>query len=144
MAVKAIPEGYHSVTPYLVVRDVAGLIDFLKGAFGATELFRTSAGGGIHAEVRIGDSIVMMGEGPGHDPIPAMLHLYVDDADATYQRALRRGATSLEAPMDTFYGDRRAGVLDAFGNRWYIATHIEDVPPDQMAARAEAAKKRQR
>jgi PhnB protein len=145
MAVKPIPDGYHSVTPYLVVRDVAGLIDFLKAVFGATELLRTSAGGGgIHAEVKIGDSIVMMGEGPGHEPMPAMLHLYVEDTDAAYQRALRAGATSQEAPNNTFYGDRRAGVLDPFGNRWYIATHIEDVRPEEIAARAEAVTKGRR
>lgn len=144
MAVKPIPDGYHTVTPYLVVAEVAQLIDFLKQAFGAAEIQRTTRPDGSigHAEVRMGDSRVMMGEAGGEfPPMPGMLHLYVEDADALYQRALQAGATSLREPEDQFYGDRMAGVKDKFGNQWWIATHIEDVSPEEMARRQEAMKK---
>jgi len=130
MAVKPIREGFHTVTPYLMVREAAKLIDFVKEAFAATELFRgTGSAGGIHAEVRIGDSMVMIG-GAGTwsgEPIPAAIYLYMDDVDAVYKRALQAGAASLSEPADQPYGDRIAGVKDPFGNVWYIATHIEDV-----------------
>lgn len=142
MAVEAKPDGYHTITPYLVVNDAAGLIDFIKSAFNAEEIMRMSAPGGQvgHAELRIGDSRVMLGDAQGrHTPTQAMLHLYVDDADAVYQCALSAGATSEQAPADQFYGDRSGGVRDAWGNRWWIATHIEDVPPDELQRRAEAA-----
>ena len=130
MAVKSIREGFHTVTPYLMVREAAQLIDFVKQAFAATELFRdTGSAGGIHAEVRIGDSMVMIG-GAGTwngEPMPAALYLYMDDVDAVYKRALQAGAASLSEPEDQPYGDRLAGVKDSFGNIWYIATHLEDV-----------------
>ena len=130
MAVKPIREGFHTVTPYLMVREAAQLIDFVKQAFAATELFRgTGSAGGIHAEVRIGDSMVMIG-GAGTwngEPMPAAIYLYMDDVDAVYKRALQAGAASLSEPADQPYGDRIAGVKDPFGNVWYIATHIEDV-----------------
>ena len=141
MTVQSIPEGYHTVTPYLVVRGVAQLIDFLKQAFAAEELVRMDQPDGtiMHAEVKIGDSRVMMGEASGDvKPMPAMLHLYVEDTDAVYQRALQVGATSLREPEDQFYGDRLGGVGDAFGNQWWLATHIEDVSPEEMARRAAA------
>lgn len=141
MAVKPIPEGFHSVTPYLVVRGVPRLLDFLKQAFDATERFRMPRPDGtiMHAEVRIGDSIVMMGEATGEmQPMPGSMYLYVADTDATYQRALQAGATSSMAPADQFYGDRSAAVTDPMGNRWWIATHREDVPPEELARRAEA------
>lgn len=144
MAVRAIPEGYHTVTPYLVGPDVAGLLKFLAAAFGATETERvTDPGGAVrHAEVQIGDSRVMMGEPTGdYAPMPAMLQLYVEDVDAVYQRALRAGGISIEEPADQFYGDRTSGVRDPAGNRWFIATHIEEVAPDEMARRAQAAMK---
>ena len=144
MAVKPIHDGYHTVTPYLVVAEVAQLIDFLKQAFGAAEIQRTTRPDGSigHAEVRMGDSRVMMGEAGGEfPPIPAMLHLYVEDADALYRRALQAGATPLREPEDQFYGERMAGVKDKFGNQWWIATHIEDVSPEEMARRQEAMKK---
>jgi uncharacterized glyoxalase superfamily protein PhnB len=140
MTVKPIPEGYHTVTPYLVVQGAAQLIDFLKQAFAAEEIQRmTRPDGSIgHAEVRIGDSRVMLGEAGGEfKPMPAMLHLYMEDADAVYQRALLAGATSLREPVDEFYGDRMAGVKDQFGNQWWIATHIEDVSPEEMVRRQE-------
>ena len=130
MAAKSIREGFHTVTPYLMVREAAQLIDFVKQAFAATELFRdTGSAGGIHAEVRIGDSMVMIG-GAGTwngEPMPAALYLYMDDVDAVYKRALQAGAASLSEPEDQPYGDRLAGVKDSFGNIWYIATHLEDV-----------------
>ena len=141
MAVKPIPEGFHSVTPYLVVRGVPRLLDFLKHAFDATELMRMAQTDGtiMHAEVRIGDSIVMMGEATGEfQSMPGVIHLYVQDADTTYQRALQAGATSTMEPADQFWGDRHAGVIDPVGNRWWIATHQEDVPPEELGRRADA------
>ena len=128
---KSIREGYHTVTPYLIVQEAAQLIDFVKQAFGATETFRgTGSAGGIHAEVRIGNSMVMIGGGgtSNSEPSPATLYLYMDNVDAVYTRALQAGATSISEPADQPYGDRVAGVKDAFGNVWYISTHIEDVP----------------
>jgi len=141
MAVKAIPDGYHSVTPYLVVSGVATLLDFLTQAFEAHELRRMPRPDGtiMHAEVRIGDSRVMMGEPMGAaPPMPASLYLYVNDVDAVYTRALHAGATSTSTPADQFYGDRSAGLKDPVGNQWWIATHQEDVPPEEIARRAEA------
>ncbi len=144
MAVKARPEGYHNVTPYLVVEGAARLIDFLEEVFDAEVSERIDAPENRigHAEVRIGDSRIMLGDAHGeHRPIPAMLYVYVDDADATYQRALAAGATSVQAPKDQFYGDRSGGVRDACGNLWWIATHIEDVPPEELKRRAQEAMK---
>ena len=137
--VEPIPDGYHSVAPYLMVQGVPGLIDFLREAFGADETLRMPRPDGTirHAEVRIGDSVVMMGA--VSDPsqaMPASIHLYVEDADAAYERALRAGATSLREPTDEFYGDRLGGVRDPVGNQWWIATHREDVPPEEMAKRS--------
>jgi PhnB protein len=130
------PDDYRNVTPYLIVNDAGKLIDFVKEAFGAKERVRMPGPGGTvaHAEVEIGDSIVMMGTNPD-DLFPAMLYVYFDDADATYNKALAAGATSHEEPNDTFYGDRRAEVRDQFGNRWSIATHTEDVSPEEMDRR---------
>lgn len=125
-AVKPVREGFHTITPYLIVKEAAELIDFVKQAFGADELFRgTGSAGGIHAEVKIGDSIVMMGGGPALNRAsnPTGIHLYVEDADAVYERALQAGATSMYGPVDQVYGDREAGVKDLSGNHWYIATH---------------------
>jgi uncharacterized glyoxalase superfamily protein PhnB len=125
-AVKPIREGFHTITPYIIVREAAELIDFVKQAFGAQELYRgTGTAGGIHCEVRIDDSIVMIGGGEalGHAATPTGIHLYVKDADAVYERALKAGATSLEEPVDQFYGDREAAAKDLAGNHWYIATH---------------------
>ena len=141
MAVKAIPDGYHAVTPYLVVQGAAKLIDFLKQAFDAQETFRMPMPDGtiMHAEVKIGDSMVMMGEASEQwKPMPAALYLYVTDADAVYKRALQAGATSIMEPADQFYGDRHGGVKDPSGNMWWIATHKEDVAPEELKKRAEA------
>jgi PhnB protein len=127
--VDPIPRGFHTVTPYLVAADGDAMIAFAKNAFGAEETFRTIGGaGGIHAEVRIGDSMLMMGGGiPGKPfdskPNTTALHVYVKDTDAVYKKALQAGATSLSEPKDQDYGERGAGVKDPFGNYWYIATH---------------------
>jgi PhnB protein len=138
MAVKKIPEGYGTVTPYLVVKDAAKLMDFIKAAFGAQELFRMDGPDGrvAHAEAQIGTSRVMMGSPmePGKET-KAMLHLYVEDCDAMYEQALKAGATTDRAPADQFYGDRSAGVKDPFGNYWYVSTHVEDVSPEEMERR---------
>jgi PhnB protein len=142
MAVRSIPDGYHSVTPYLIAQGVPALIEFLKRAFDAKELERhTSPDGSIrHAEVRIGDSPVMMGEANAmHPAMPCTMYVYVNDCDATYHRALEAGATSVMAPADQFYGDRSGGVKDGSGNYWWIATHKEDVPPEELKRRAASA-----
>jgi PhnB protein len=116
---KSIPEGWHSVTPRLVVHDPAKLVEFLKQAFDATGDFRTD----IPSVITIGDSLVMVSSVGPRDAMPAFLYLYVDDIDATYDRALKAGAVSLEEPFDTPYGDRRGMVEDPCGNVWQIATH---------------------
>jgi len=114
-----IPEGWHALTPRLVVHDVAALVDFLRQAFGATGELETDR----PSQMRIGDSLVLVsGVGP-RDAIPAFLYLYVEDADATYRLALDAGAMSVEKPVDTPYGDRRAMVRDPGGNVWQIATY---------------------
>ena len=141
---KPIPDGYHTITPSLCVQGAAKLIDFLKQVFEATEIERmTNPDGTIkHAELRIGDSMMMIAEsGDPGKPMPGAFYLYVADADALYHRALRAGATSLLEPLDTFYGNRESGVKDQFGNQWWIATHKEDVPAEEMQKRFEAAKK---
>jgi uncharacterized glyoxalase superfamily protein PhnB len=142
MAVKPIPEGYHSVTPYLVVEDAAGLIEFMKRGLGAEERFKMEAPDGKigHAEMQVGDSVVMLSSStPEYPAMPAMIHLYVDNVDAVYKKALEAGATTVRELSDQFYGDRSGGVKDAFGNQWFVATHIEDVPPDEMEKRAAEA-----
>src|SRR5260370_3262155 len=126
--VSPIPEGYHTLTPYLVVKDAPATIDFARQVFGAEETFRTSTpAGGIHAEVRSGDSMLMIGGGTPEsgltrEPMPTALHIYVEDTDAAYQRALEAGGVPLQAPADQFYGERSGGVKDQAGNHWYIAT----------------------
>jgi PhnB protein len=140
MAVEPIPKEYGSVTPYLLVEGADGLIEFMRRTFDAEERGRMPAPGGKigHAEIKIGDSIVMLADASTSDagrPMPAMLTVYVEDVDKTYQRALEAGATSQREPADQFYGDRNAGVQDAFGNLWWIQTHIEDVSPEEMARR---------
>jgi len=136
--VKPIPDGYHALTPYLIVSGVSRLIEFLKNAFGADELHRTVLPDGtvMHAEVRIGGSPLMMGEAGGaFPPMPGSIYLYVKDADAAYRRALDAGAVSVMEPADQFHGDRYGGVKDPSGNCWWIATHIEDVLPEEMKRR---------
>jgi PhnB protein len=120
-----IPEGFHTVTPYLVMPGIAGLMEFLKQAFDAQEQERMARPDGsiAHAAMRIGDSMVEMGEAPEGRAMPAALHLYVKNSDETYQRALQAGATSLYEPRDMDYGDHEGGVTDPRGNQWYIASH---------------------
>ena len=142
--VKPIPDGYRTVTPYLVVRGAAKLIDFLQKAFLASEKFRFAQPDGTiqHAEVSIGDSVVMMGEAGGpFKPMQANLNLYVEDCDAVYRRAIGAGGKSLREPTTQFYGDRSAGVEDPCGNYWWISTHVEDVSPEELERRAKTAHK---
>ena len=119
-----IPEGWHSVTPRLVVNDTAKLVEFLKQAFGATGDFRTDR----PSVIKIGDSIIMVSSVGVREVMPTFLYLYVEDIDATYHRTLEAGATSLEVPWDTPYGDRRGMVKDPCGNIWQIATHRGSLP----------------
>ena len=136
-----IPEGHHTVTPFLRVKDAAAQIRFIKAAFGAVEAFRLDGPGGTvaHAELKIGDSFVMIGQAPPNDAgLKSMIHLYVPDTDAMYNSAMAAGAASIREPADQFYGDRSAGVRDAMGNEWWMATHIEDVSREEMERRMAA------
>jgi len=147
--VKPIPEGYHSVTPYLIISGAAEAIEFYKKAFGAIELFRMDHQGKIgHAEIRIGDSPIMLADeqpamgyvGPqalGGTPVSLMI--YVDDVDAIYKQAISSGAVELKALQDQFYGDRSGTLKDPYGHIWTIATHKEDVTPEEMDKRIAAA-----
>jgi PhnB protein len=143
MAAKPIPDGYHTVTPYLTVRGAAKVIEFLKQAFGAEipeENMKRPDGSIAHAQVKIGDSRVMIAEeSEVAKAMPSTLYLYVPNVDSVYQRAIKAGGQSVMEPTDMFYGDRSGGVKDAFGNLWWIATHIEDVPPAELKRRALAA-----
>ena len=148
--VKPVPEGYHSVTPYLIVNGGAAAIAFYARAFGAEELVRMDTPNGKlgHAELQVGDSRIMLADefpemgakGPktfGGSPVNLLL--YVNDCDAVFARAVAAGATVKRPLKDQFYGDRSGTVEDPFGHSWTIATHTEDVPPDEMKRRAEAA-----
>jgi uncharacterized glyoxalase superfamily protein PhnB len=127
-AVDPIPRGYRTLTPYLVAQDSVGVVEFLKKTFAAEEVFRSvGAAGGYHSEVRIEDSMLMIGGGGEGvswkgDPVLGAFHVYVRDCDATYKLALQAGATSLQEPTDQDYGERTSSVIDAAGNHWYIAT----------------------
>jgi PhnB protein len=150
MATQPIPEGYHTLTPYLAVDDAARAIEYYGKAFGAKELGRMEAPGGKvgHAELEIGDSRVMLS-----DPFPqsttrppsqlggasASVFMYVEDVDAVVKRAVDAGATVTMEVADQFWGDRFGTITDPFGHVWSIATHVEDVPPEEMAERAKAA-----
>jgi uncharacterized glyoxalase superfamily protein PhnB len=137
--VKAIPDGYHSVTPYLTVEDLPRMLEFVQAAFGATihEAIAGEDGKVRHAEVQLGDSKIMIGQARAqHPPRPGTLYLYVEDTDANFRKAIEAGAKSLMDPADQFYGDRNAGVEDPLGNYWWIATHVEDVSPEEMERRA--------
>ena len=138
--VNPIPEAYGSVTPYLVVEGAEELLGFLQKAFGATirggDVMRGPDGKIGHAEVEIGDSIVMLADvPPDGEALRAMLVIYVEDCDAVYRTALAAGAESQKEPEDQFYGDRTAGVRDKWGNQYYVSTHIEDVSPEEMERR---------
>jgi PhnB protein len=138
MAKKFIPEGYPQVSPYLIVDEPAALIQFMTDVFGAKETRRHEDDKGRigHAEMRIGDSVIMMGGATEQWPAaPAAMYVYVEDTDAAYQRGLAAGATSLQEPADQFYGDRTAGVRDRFGNQWFIGTHLEAMSEEEMTKR---------
>jgi len=135
-AVQPIPEGYHTVTPWVISRNTASLLDFVKQAFGAEELARVYVENGAigHAEFKIGDSIIMAFDAKEEWPdTPCFLRLYVSDGDAIYHQALSAGATSVTEMTSMFWGDRVGRVRDPFGNVWWIQTHIENVDPQEMA-----------
>ena len=149
MATKAKPDGYHTATPYLIVRDGARAIEFYQQAFGAVEIMRFRAPGGKigHAEFKIGDSPIMLAdEWPECDArspqtiggTPVGLLLYVEDCDAVFDRAVAAGAKVFMPVKDQFYGDRSGTVIDPFGHKWTIATHKEDIPLEEMQRRAAA------
>ncbi len=146
MTIPPQPPGYHSVTPYLAVRGAAQAIDFYARAFGAIELMRIPMGELIgHAEIRIGDSVVMLAdEMEGHagpqtlGGSPVSLMIYAGDVDATFARAVAAGATVKRPVEDQFYGDRTGVLVDPYGHVWSIATHVEDVPPEEIARRLAA------
>jgi len=152
MATKAIPDGYHSATPYLIVKGAANAIDYYKRAFGATELFRMADEKGTigHAEIRIGDSVIMLAdETPGavcHTPrslggTSVGLMIYVNDVDSVFKRAVEAGGKSLRPLTNQFYGDRSGTLEDPYGHIWTVATHVEDVPPEELKRRAQQAMK---
>jgi len=141
MALKAQPNGYYMVTPSLVVDGAGQLIEFIKTAFGASERVRmpTPDGKVAHAEVEIGDCAVMVADGSDRFPAAgSFLHVYVSDVDNVYRRALAAGATAITPVEDQFYGDRSGNVLDPWGNRWTISTHVEDVSEAEMESRMAA------
>ena len=138
--VQAIPDAYGSVTPYFVVDGADGLMAFLQETFGATirggDVMRGPDGKVGHAEVEIGNSIVMLADVPPDvEATKAMVNIYVEDCDSVYKKALAAGAESVRDPADQFYGDRTAGVRDKWGNQYYISTHIEDVSQEEMERR---------
>jgi PhnB protein len=150
MATKPIPEGYNTLTSYLAVDDATAAIDFYKRAFGAKERLRMDAPGGKigHAELEIGDSLLMLS-----DPFPQAqtkppkelggctggVFMYVEDVDKAYKKALDEGATTAMEPEDMFWGDRFGSVIDPFGHHWSIATHVEDLTPEEIAERGQTA-----
>lgn len=141
--VNPIPEGYRSITPFLLVKDANGCMKYMQDAFGAAVVAHHLHADGslMHGVVQIGDSRIMLGEASEKYPAAAaMLYLYVEDTDATYKKAMDAGGTSLREPVDEFYGDRSAGVMDKWNNQWWIATHVEDVSPEEMEKRQQAYK----
>jgi PhnB protein len=141
MPVRAIPEGYHTVTPYLIVSDADRLLTFMKSALNAQvkEEHRLPDGTVMHADVVIGDSHVMLGQANEKwRTMTGSILLYVPDVDATYQAALRAGAKSVQEVKDQFYGDRSGGVEDPTGVTWWISTHVEDVSPEELERRMKA------
>ena len=148
--VKPVPDGYPRVIPYLTVEGASAAIDFYTKVLGATERMRMPAPGGKvgHAELEIGDSVVMLADAfpemgaqtpKGLGGTPVMVMVYVDDVDAVFDRAIKAGATEERAVENQFYGDRAGQFADPFGHKWFVATHVEDVPPDEMEKRAAAA-----
>jgi PhnB protein len=153
MAVKAKPDGYHSITPYLIVRGGAAAIDYYKAAFGAEETVRMPGPGGTigHAEIRIGDSVVMLADEPPDQQwrspqslggSPVGLLLYVEDVDARFNQALAAGGKVIKPLANQFYGDRSGTLADPFGHQWTLATHVEDVSPEEMKRRMDEMMKK--
>ena len=138
--VKPIPEGYHTVTPYIVVDGAEKVIRFMKEAFGAQPVFEPMMrpdGKVMHAEFKIGDSVVMISDASERAKATStMLYLYVPNVDAVYEKAIKAGGASVMEPADQFYGDRSGGVKDPAGNQWHIGTHVEDVAPAELKKRA--------
>jgi len=152
MAVKPIPDGYHTATPYLIIKDAGRALDFYKKALGAEELFRMAGPGGKigHAEIKIGNSILMLADehpemgykGPqSYGGTPISIMLYVEDVDAQFQKAVAAGAKVKRPLKDQFYGDRSGTIADPFGHEWTIATHKEDLPMEEIERRAAEAMK---
>ena len=152
MAVKPVPQGYNTVTPYLIVKGAVRAIDFYKQAFGASEIMRFPGPNNtiIHAEIRIGDSVVMLADGAGgnefRDPqslgaSPVGLMIYVPEVDKTFKQAVSLGAKQTREVVDQFYGDRSGTLTDPFGHVWTVATHVEDVSPEEMQRRMAALPK---
>lgn len=140
MKPKPVPEGYQSVIPIMIVDNPEKLIDFIVKVFDGQEMHRYSGPEGkiMHAEVRVGDSVIMLGSSSEKYPAnQSMLNIYTEDTDQLYKKAIEAGATSIMEPTNQFYGDRSAGVKDSFGNTWWIATHIEDVSDEEMKKRSE-------
>ncbi|HET9179508.1 MAG TPA: VOC family protein [Terriglobia bacterium] len=148
--VRAIPEGYHSVTPYLIVKGAAKAIEFYKQAFGAVETLRMPQPDGRigHAELKIGNSTIMLADefpernirGPESlGGTPVMMHLYIEDVDTVAQRAVAAGAKEMRPVQNQFYGDRSGMFADPFGHQWNISTHVEDLSPEEIGKRAAAA-----
>ena len=149
-AVKPIPDGYNSVIPYLHIKGAAQALEFYKSAFGAKEVVRMPGPGGqvMHAELKIGDSMIMLSDehpqmgalGPQSvGGTPVTLHLYVENVDAVVRKAVAAGATLDQPVKDQFYGDRSGSLTDPFGHKWHVATHVEDVSPEDLKVRAAAA-----
>jgi PhnB protein len=149
-SVKPIPDGYPRVSAYLIIDGASDAIDFYKDVFGASERMRIGAPGGKvgHAELAIGDSVIMLAdEYPEMDAVgpktvggtPVTMSVYVENVDATFDRAVKAGAKALRPVENQFYGDRSGQFMDPFGHKWHVASHIEDVPPDEMAKRAAEA-----
>jgi PhnB protein len=147
--VKPVPEGYHTATPYLIFQDAAPAIDFYKNAFAATEIMRMNGPDGkvSHAEIKIGDSVIMLGSAPGNDlATPQKLNgssvsifLYLPDVNSTFKQAVSAGAKAVQPLEDMFWGDRFGRLVDPFGHSWSLATHVEDVAPAEMGKRAQEA-----
>ena len=143
MQVNPIPEGYHTITPYFTVSSVSKMIAFLKAAFGAEEItcHKMADGTIMNAEVKVGTSMVMLGEARGdYEPRKFTLYMYVSDPDSVYKKAIQAGAKSIMEPTDQFYGDRSGAVEDSFGNQWWIAKRVENVSNDEIMKRAAKVK----
>ena len=149
MTVKAIPAGHRTVTPYLAIKHATKALEFYKKAFGATETYKLLMPDGRlgHAEIRLGDSLIMLSDefpeygGKASEQLggsPVSIHLYVEDVDAVFKKALAAGAKERKPVMDQFYGDRSGQLEDPFGHLWWVATHEEDIPPEELQKRAEA------